>query len=57
MHAPSRPSITPLSLLIDEKTVVALVLLSGKTLKRRIKEGRFASRSTVGVVRVLRVLR
>jgi predicted DNA-binding transcriptional regulator AlpA len=49
MHANSpQRSVVAHSLLIDEKTVVALVLLSGRTLKRRIKEGRFPAPIVIG---------
>lgn len=48
MHTSDRSIPPPSSLLIDERTVVALVLLSGRTLKRRIREGRFPPPIVIG---------
>ena len=51
MQTSGRTSPPSPSLLIYESMVVALVLLSGRTLKRRIKEGRFPAPIVIGRVK------
>ncbi|MBX3391078.1 MAG: hypothetical protein KF787_00380 [Phycisphaeraceae bacterium] len=48
MTPTDRPLTSPPSVLIDEKAVVAMVLISGKTLKRRIREGKFPAPIVIG---------